>query len=122
MDTPRRSFLTSALAASTARAQRSRRVGIIGHTGHGNYGHGIDTVWSSVAGMEVVLANGELLQTGFGHFPGAANQRVFPYGIGPYIDGIFTQSNMGIVTSVGLWLMPKTAALRSRPSNSRAAQ
>ena len=54
MDTPRRSFLMSALAAATAGAQRSRRVGIIGHTGHGNYGHGIDTVWSSVAGMEVV--------------------------------------------------------------------
>src|SRR6188508_1885040 len=54
MDTPRRSFLMSALAAVTADAQRSRRVAIIGHTGHGNYGHGIDTVWSSVAGMDVV--------------------------------------------------------------------
>ena len=54
MDTPRRSFLLSALAAATAGAQRSRRVGIIGHTGHGNYGHGIDTVWRSVPGMEVV--------------------------------------------------------------------
>jgi 4-cresol dehydrogenase (hydroxylating) len=75
--------------------------------GHSPYGNR----FQNVAGMEVVLANGELLHTGFGHFPGAANQRVFPYGIGPYIDGIFTQSNMGIVTSVGLWLMPKTAAL-----------
>jgi hypothetical protein len=32
----------------------------------------------------------------------------FQYGYGPYIDGIFTQSNFGIVTKMGLWLMPKT--------------
>jgi predicted dehydrogenase len=30
------------------------RVGIIGRTGHGNYGHGLDTVWSSVPQTEVV--------------------------------------------------------------------
>ncbi len=30
------------------------RVGIIGRTGRGDYGHGIDTVWSDVPGVEVV--------------------------------------------------------------------
>ena len=30
------------------------RVGIIGHTGRGNYGHGLDTVWLEVPGVEVV--------------------------------------------------------------------
>jgi hypothetical protein len=35
----------------------------------------------------------------------------FQYGYGPYIDGIFTQSNFGIVTKMGLWLMPKTEHL-----------
>ena len=30
------------------------RVAVIGHTGRGNYGHGIDTVWSKVDGCEIV--------------------------------------------------------------------
>jgi len=32
----------------------SYRVAVIGSTGRGNYGHGIDTVWHEVPGMEVV--------------------------------------------------------------------
>ncbi|UGQ48556.1 FAD-binding oxidoreductase [Massilia endophytica] len=75
--------------------------------GHSPYGNR----FANVAGMRIVLASGEVLDTGFGHFPGAVNQRVFPYGIGPYLDGLFTQSSFGIVTSLGLWLMPKTEAL-----------
>ncbi|MES2298366.1 MAG: FAD-binding oxidoreductase [Pseudomonadota bacterium] len=59
-----------------------------------------------VAGMQVVLANGELLDTGFGHYPNAQARYLFPYGIGPFLDGLFTQSNFGIVTQVGIWLMP----------------
>ena len=30
------------------------------------------------------------------------------YGYGPYSDGIFTQSNCGIVTEMGIWLVLKT--------------
>lgn len=30
------------------------RVGVIGRTGHGNYGHGVDTVWSAVPRTRVV--------------------------------------------------------------------
>jgi 4-cresol dehydrogenase (hydroxylating) flavoprotein subunit len=75
--------------------------------GHSPYGNR----FQNVAGMRIVLANGDVVDTGFGHFPTAANQRVYPYGVGPFVDGLFTQSNMGIVTSLGLWLMPKTAAL-----------
>ncbi len=33
------------------------RIGVIGHTGQGNYGHGIDTVWSHVPGCEVVAVS-----------------------------------------------------------------
>ena len=75
--------------------------------GHSPYGNR----FQNVASMRVVLADGDVVDTGFGHFPGAANARVYQYGVGPYVDGLFTQSNMGIVTSLGLWLMPKTAAL-----------
>jgi len=56
-------------------------------------------------GMEVVLAGGEILRTGFGHYEGAKAQYVYKWGLGPYLDGLFTQSNFGIVTKIGVWLM-----------------
>ena len=57
-------------------------------------------------GMEVVLATGEILRTGFGHYPDAKATYVYKWGVGPYLDGLFTQSNFGIVTRIGVWLMP----------------
>lgn len=32
---------------------------------------------------------------------------MFKWGYGPYVDGLFTQSNFGVVTKMGLWLMPE---------------
>jgi 4-cresol dehydrogenase (hydroxylating) len=75
--------------------------------GHSPYGNRLQ----HVAGMQVVLASGELLQTGFGHYPNARATHVFPYGVGPALDGLFTQSNFGIVTQLGLWLMPEAACV-----------
>jgi 4-cresol dehydrogenase (hydroxylating) len=75
-----------------------------GHTPYGNR-------LQHVAGMQVVLANGEVLDTGFGHYPQARATHVFPYGVGPFLDGLFTQSNFGIVTRIGLWLMPQAACV-----------
>jgi 4-cresol dehydrogenase (hydroxylating) len=57
--------------------------------------------------MEVVLANGEVLRTGMGGVKGSNTWQVFKWGYGPYLDGLFTQSNYGIVTKMGLWLMPE---------------
>lgn len=57
-------------------------------------------------GMEVVLADGRVLKTGFGHYENARASYLFKWGTGPYLDGLFTQSNFGIVTKIGLWLMP----------------
>ena len=71
--------------------------------GHSPYGNRLQ----HVAGMQVVLADGAVLDTGFGHYPNARATHVFPYGVGPFLDGIFTQANFGIVTQVGIWLMPE---------------
>jgi 4-cresol dehydrogenase (hydroxylating) len=58
--------------------------------------------------FEVVLGNGEILRTGFGHYPSSRTTSLFPFGIGPGLDGLFIQSNYGIVTSA-------TFALRRKP-------
>jgi 4-cresol dehydrogenase (hydroxylating) flavoprotein subunit len=57
-------------------------------------------------GMEVVLAHGQILRTGMGGLPKSNTWQIFKWGYGPYLDGIFTQSNYGIVTKLGFWLMP----------------
>ena len=36
----------------------------------------------------------------------------YKYGFGPLVDGLFSQSNFGIVTRIGLWLMPAPEAYR----------
>lgn len=59
------------------------------------------------SGMEVLLADGSLVRTGMG---GPENSKVwqcYRWGYGPWVDGLFTQSNFGIVTKLGLWLMKK---------------
>jgi len=61
-------------------------------------------------GMEVVLANGQLMRTGMGALPGAQSWQQFKAGFGPWIDGMFSQSNFGIVTKMGFWLMPEPEA------------
>ena len=61
-------------------------------------------------GMEVVLANGDLVRTGMGAMPGSKSWQQYKTGFGPAIDGIFSQSNFGIVTKMGFWLMPQPDA------------
>lgn len=58
-------------------------------------------------GMEVVLADGTIVETAAGALPNAKANHVYKWGTGPWIDGIFTQSGLGIVTKIGVWLMPE---------------
>ena len=75
-----------------------------GHTPCGDHFH-------NTCGLEIVLADTSVLHTGFGHFPGAHPTYCFPYGVGPVLDGIFSQSNLGIVTRAGIWLNRKPERL-----------
>jgi FAD/FMN-containing dehydrogenase len=62
--------------------------------------------FGSHCGMEVVTPEGDLARTGMGALPNSETWQEYRYGAGPYIDGLFTQSNFGIVTKMGFWLMP----------------
>jgi len=66
-------------------------------------------------GLEIVLGNGEVLRTGDGALDSEtlANWHTSKYSFGPILDGIFAQSNYGIVTRMGIWLMPRPPAVRS---------
>jgi (+)-pinoresinol hydroxylase len=61
-------------------------------------------------GMEVVLPNGEVMRTGMGALPGSKTWQQYKYGFGPYVDGMFSQSSLGIVTKMGIWLFPEPEA------------
>lgn len=71
--------------------------------GYTPYGLHADTI----CGMEVMLADGSLVRTGYGALEGGQEWQCYKWPFGPAIDGLFTQSNFGIVTKMGLWLMPE---------------
>lgn len=66
--------------------------------------------FGSLCGMEVVLADASLLRTG--NLTETPNQvwNLYKWGVGPYLDGLFAQSNLGIVVKAGVWLMPEPEA------------
>jgi 4-cresol dehydrogenase (hydroxylating) len=66
--------------------------------------------FAAVCGMEVVLANGDIVRTGMGALPSAKTWQQYKYGFGPSLDGIFTQSNFGVITKMGFWLYPEPEA------------
>jgi 4-cresol dehydrogenase (hydroxylating) len=61
-------------------------------------------------GMEVVLGDGEIVRTGMGAAPNSKTWQQNKWGYGPWVDGLFRQGNMGIVTKMGFWLMPRPEA------------
>jgi 4-cresol dehydrogenase (hydroxylating) len=69
--------------------------------------------FGSHCGMEVVLANGEVVRTGMGALPNAKSWQHNKWGYGPWVDGLFRQGNMGVVTKMGFYLMPRPEALQS---------
>lgn len=62
---------------------------------------------SHFCGLEVVMADGQVLRTGMGGVKGSNTWQSYRWGYGPWLDGLFMQSNFGIVTKMGFWLMAK---------------
>jgi 4-cresol dehydrogenase (hydroxylating) flavoprotein subunit len=72
----------------------------VGYTPYGDH-----LMWQT--GLEVVLPTGDVMRTGMGAVPGSNTWQLFQYGFGPFPDGLFTQSNLGIVTKMGIQLMQR---------------
>jgi 4-cresol dehydrogenase (hydroxylating) flavoprotein subunit len=77
----------------------------LGHTPYGDH-------FGNLCGLEVVLASGEVIQTGAAP-PDSPAWHTFKWGSGPYLEGLFSQSNFGIVTRAGIWLMPEPEAFEA---------
>ena len=71
----------------------------IGETPYGDH-------FGNVCGMEVILPDGSVFQTGGGPFDKHKSFHTYKWGVGPYLEGLFSQANYGIVTKFGIWLMP----------------
>jgi len=71
-----------------------------GHTPYGDH-------FAHACGLEVVLPTGETIETGAARFAGSLTAAVNRWGVGPSLDGLFSQSNLGVVTRMTVWLMPE---------------
>jgi 4-cresol dehydrogenase (hydroxylating) len=78
----------------------------VGYTPYGDHAN-------RICGMEVVLANGRVVRTGMGAMSKGSSWQLFKYGFGPSWEGAFMQSNFGIVTKMGLWMMPAPVSTTS---------
>lgn len=77
--------------------------------GHSDKGDRIN----SIVNLRVVLANGEIMSTGFGQFTGANAKNVYKHGVGPSFTELFSQSNFGIVTEMTIELQPKPECMKT---------
>ena len=76
----------------------------VGYTSYGDHA-------AQICGLEVVLPDGDLVRTGMGALTGSPAWNLHHYGFGPAWDGMFCQSNFGVVTKLGLWMMPEPEAV-----------
>ena len=62
--------------------------------------------FSTVCNIQAVLPQGDIISTGFGRFDDDAQVgKLYKWGLGPNLDGLFSQSNFGVVTKLTTWLM-----------------
>lgn len=62
--------------------------------------------FGAVMNLEAVLPNGDIYRSMLSGLGGEAIDKAFKWGTGPYVDGLFTQANMGIVTQITIALAP----------------
>lgn len=63
--------------------------------------------FAAVMSLEAVLPNGEIYRSMLDQLGGEAVSKAYKWGLGPYLDGLFSQSNFGIVTQMTIALAAK---------------
>jgi len=87
---------------------------IIGNTLERGFGHTpMADHCGTACAFEVVLPSGECVPTGFAAFAGTKAGALGRWGVGPSLDGLFSQSNLGIVTRMSVCLMPEPEAFQA---------
>ncbi|MBO3460588.1 FAD-binding oxidoreductase [Aetokthonos hydrillicola Thurmond2011] len=98
---------TNLMLPVTGSAENTSVVGNVLDRGSVFFNHRYDLL----TGLEVFLGNGKVLKTGFWHYfdSNKTKKPIFfhPPGVGPDLNGIFTQSNLGIVTAMVIRLEPR---------------
>ncbi len=98
---------TNLMLPSTGSAENTSIVGNVLDRGSVFFNHRYDFL----TGLEVLLGNGKVVRTGFWHYFNSNQTKTpiffHPPGVGPDINGIFTQSNLGIVTAMVVRLKPR---------------
>ena len=80
-------------------------VSVLGNLLERGYGLApIQDHFSSLISLKAYLANGQVYNSSLTEIVGDTLGKKFKWGIGPYLNGIFTQSNFGIVTEVTIQL------------------
>lgn len=72
-------------------------------------GYGITPVtdhFAAVTKIEAILPDGSLYRTPLSELGGAEVDGLFKWGLGPYLDGLFSQGNFGVVVSMTITLAP----------------
>ncbi len=69
--------------------------------------------FEAMMAIEVVLPDGRIYTSAHSELGGEQIDRAFKWGVGPYLDGIFTQSGLGVVTQM-------TIALARRPDSTKS--
>lgn len=70
-------------------------------------GYGITPIadhFAAVTSLEAVLADGSLYRSALSEMGGGRIDKSYKWSVGPYLDGLFAQGNMGIVTQMSLAL------------------
>lgn len=79
---------------------------ILGNALERGIGYNLPRV-ETIQQLEVLLGNGQLIKTGFGKMGGSDLNHLYRHGVGPSVDGLFLQSNFGIVLSGTILLLPR---------------
>ncbi len=63
--------------------------------------------FASILTLKAVLPNGEIYESALTQFGGHRSDSVFPWKIGPYLEGLFAQGNMGVVVQATIALVKR---------------